>query len=61
MSRVETKVTASSASAAAVTVIIYVTGLVGVEVSGEVAAAAVTLIAAAAGYLAPHTPRPDHD
>ncbi|MFJ9558039.1 hypothetical protein ACIRPH_29900 [Nocardiopsis sp. NPDC101807] len=58
MSRIETKVTASTAGAAAVTVIVFLAGLLGVEVPAEVAAAAVTLVAAAAGWLAPHTPRP---
>ncbi|PRX95557.1 hypothetical protein [Allonocardiopsis opalescens] len=54
---IETKVTAAGLSAAAVTLIIYLAGLFGVEVPETAAAAAVTLVAAAAGYLAPHTRR----
>ncbi|WP_017599189.1 hypothetical protein [Nocardiopsis lucentensis] len=53
----EKKVTAAGASGAAVTVLIYVAGLFGLDVPEVVAAAAVTLVAAAAAYLAPHTRR----
>ena len=55
--RPEAKVLAAGISAAATTLIIFVAGLFGLEVPAEVAAAAVTVVAAVAGYLAPHTRR----
>ena len=55
--RPETKVVAAGVAGAAVTLIIYVAGLFGLEVTETVAAAAVTVVAAVAGYLAPHTTR----
>ncbi|TQN26083.1 hypothetical protein FHX37_4621 [Haloactinospora alba] len=59
MARIEKKVTASTASAAAVTVLVFVAGQLGMDVQQDVAAAAVTLVAAGAGWLAPHTKRPE--
>ncbi len=56
--RPETKVLAAGVGGAAVTIIVFVAGLLGLEVPAEVAAAAVTVAAAVAGYLAPHTTRP---
>lgn len=55
--RPETKVLAAGVSGAAVTLIVFVAGLFGLEVPAEVAAAAVAVVAAVAGYLAPHTDR----
>jgi putative flippase GtrA len=53
----EAKILAAGLSAAAVTLIIFIASLAGLEVPAEVAAAAVTVVAAVAGYLAPHTRR----
>ncbi|MFC7330828.1 hypothetical protein [Marinactinospora rubrisoli] len=58
MARIETKVAVATVSGAAVTVLVYIAGLFGLDVPETVAAAAVTLLAGLAGYLAPHTPRP---
>lgn len=55
--RPEKKVAAATVSGAAVTLIIFIAGLFGLDVTAEVAAAAVTVVAAVAGYLAPHTGR----
>lgn len=55
--RPEAKVVAATVSGAAVTLIIFIASLFGLEVPAEVAAAAVTVVAAVAGYLAPHTRR----
>lgn len=55
--RPEAKVLAAGVSGAATTLIIFIAGLFGLEVPAEVAAAAVTVVAAVAGYLAPHTRR----
>lgn len=55
--RPEKKVMAAGIGGAAVTLIIFIAGLFGLEVPAEVAAAAVTVAAAIAGWLAPHTPR----
>lgn len=55
--RPEAKVVAATVSGAAVTLIIFITSLFGLDVPAEVAAAAVTVVAAVAGYLAPHTTR----
>lgn len=55
----EKKVTAASVSGAAVTVLVYVAGLVGHDLPATVAAAAVLLVASAAAWLTPHTRRPD--
>jgi len=56
--RPEAKVLAAGVGGAAVTLIVFIAGLFGLEVPAEVAAAAVTVVAAVAGYLAPHTNRP---
>lgn len=53
----EKKVTAAGVSAAAATLIIFITGLFGLEVTAEQAAAAVTVVAFVAAYLTPHTRR----
>jgi hypothetical protein len=55
--RPEAKVIAATVSGAAVTVLVFVASQFGLEVPEAVAAAAVTLVAAVAAYLAPHTRR----
>lgn len=55
---IEKKVTAATLAGAVVTILIWLLRLVDVEVPPEVAAAVTTVLAAAAGYLAPHTDRP---
>jgi hypothetical protein len=55
----EKKVTAAALAGASVTIIIWILRLANVDVPAEVAAAITTILAAAAGYLAPHTHRPD--
>ena len=55
--RPETKVLAAGVAGAATTLIIFIASLFGLEVTEVVAAAAVTVVAAVAGYLAPHTRR----
>lgn len=47
------KVAAGGAAGAAVTVIVFVAGQLGLEVPPEVAAALVTLISTGAGYFKP--------
>lgn len=47
------KVSAAAAGGAAATVAVYVAGLFGVEVPGEVAAAAATLLGFVFGWLTP--------
>ena len=53
----EKKVIAATVSSGAALLIEFIAGLLGLEVPAEVAAAAVTVVAAVAGYLAPHTSR----
>ncbi|MEV2274023.1 hypothetical protein AB0I72_00425 [Nocardiopsis sp. NPDC049922] len=55
--RPEKKVTVATASAAAVTVLVFATSQFGMDVPETVAAAAVTLVVFVAGWLAPHTRR----
>ncbi|GAA1455759.1 hypothetical protein [Nocardiopsis tropica] len=55
----EKKVTAAGLTGAAVAVLIWAAGLAGLDLPAEVAAGIVALVAAAAGWLAPHTRRPD--
>ena len=55
----EKKVTAAALAGATVTIIVWILRLANVEVPAEVAAAITTILAAVAGYLAPHTHRPD--
>jgi hypothetical protein len=55
----EKKVTAATLAGAIATILVWVLHLAGVDVPSEVAAAITTVLAAIAGYLAPHTHRPD--
>ena len=55
----EKKVTAATLAGAIVTIVIWILRLAHVDVPPEVAAAITTILAAVAGYLAPHTHRPD--
>jgi hypothetical protein len=55
----EKKVTAATLAGAIATILIWILQLTGVDVPAEVAAAIATLLAAVAGYLTPHTPRPE--
>ncbi len=55
----EKKVTAATLAGAIVTIAIWVLHLTGVDVPAEVAAAITTVLAGVAGYMAPHTFRPD--
>ncbi|MEV5748791.1 hypothetical protein AB0L00_13325 [Actinoallomurus sp. NPDC052308] len=55
----EKKVTAAAIAGAVVTIVVWILRLSHIAVPAEVAAAATTLLSAAAGYLAPHTHRPD--
>jgi hypothetical protein len=55
----EKKVTAAAIAGALVTIIVWILRLSDIDVPAEVAAAATTLLSAVAGYLAPHTHRPD--
>lgn len=54
------KVVAGGAAGAAVTIIVWGAGLLGVEVPAEVAAAAVVLVTFAAGYIVPDAARGKH-
>jgi uncharacterized membrane protein YjjP (DUF1212 family) len=54
----EKKVTAATLAGAIVTILIWILRLANIDVPAEVAAAITTLLAAVAGYLAPHTHRP---
>jgi uncharacterized membrane protein len=56
---IEKKVTAAALAGAVVTIAIWILHMFDVEVPSEVAAAITTVLAAVAGYLAPHTNRPD--
>jgi hypothetical protein len=55
----EKKVTAATLAGAVVTILVWVLKLAGVDIPVEVAAAITTILVAVAGYLAPHTHRPD--
>jgi len=55
----EKKVTAATLAGAVVTILVWVLHLTGVDIPSEVAAAITTVLAAVAGYMAPHTHRPD--
>jgi hypothetical protein len=55
----EKKITAATLAGAIVTIVIWILRLAHVDVPPEVAAAITTILAAVAGYLAPHTHRPD--
>jgi hypothetical protein len=55
----EKKVTAATLAGAIVTILIWILHLTGVDIPSEVAAAITTVLAAVAGYMAPHTHRPD--
>lgn len=59
MRPLETKFTAATISGAAVLVVVYVAGLLGLDLPEAVAEAAVFLVMSAAAYLAPHTRRED--
>lgn len=59
MKQIEKKVAGGATAGAAVTVLVFLAGLVGLDMPAEVAAAVVTVVAAVVGYLIPHTPRPD--
>ena len=48
------KVVASTLSGAVVTILVWVVGLFGVTVPGEVGAAMVTVVGGIAGYVVPH-------
>jgi hypothetical protein len=55
----EKKVTAATLAGAIATILVWVLHLFGVDMPSEVAAAITTVLAAVAGYMAPHTHRPD--
>jgi hypothetical protein len=55
----EKKVTAAVTAGAIATILVWILNLAGVNVPPEVAAAITTILAAVAGYLAPHMHRPD--
>lgn len=55
----EKKVTAATLAGAIVSITVWLLHLTGVDIPAEVAAAITTVLAAVAGYLAPHTHRPD--
>jgi hypothetical protein len=55
----EKKVTAATLAAAVTTIVIWILRLFDIEVPAEVALAISTVVVAIAGYLAPHTHRPD--
>ncbi len=55
----EKKVTAATLAGAVATILVWILHLAGVDVPSEVAAAIATVLAAVAGYFAPHTHRPD--
>src|SRR5690606_6899070 len=57
VARVEKKVAAAGVSGAAVTVRVYVAGLLGLEMPAEVAAAVVTVVSAVVACVVPHTSR----
>jgi hypothetical protein len=55
----EKKVTAATLAGAIVTILIWVLRVAGIDIPAEVAAAITTILATVAGYVAPHTHRPD--
>jgi len=55
----EKKVTAAALAGAIATILVWILNLAGVDMPAEVAAALTTILAAVAGYMAPHTHRPD--
>ena len=55
----EKKVTAAALAGAVATILVWILHLTGIDIPPEVAAAITTILAAVAGYLAPHTHRPD--
>jgi hypothetical protein len=55
----EKKVTAATLAGAIVTILIWVLHLAKIDIPPEVAAALTTIFVFVAGYLAPHTHRPD--
>jgi hypothetical protein len=55
----EKKVTAAALAGAVATILVWILHLTGVDIPPEVAAAITTILAAVAGYMAPHTHRPD--
>ena len=55
----EKKVTAATLTGAIATIAVWVLHLAKVDIPPEVAAAITTVVAAVAGYMAPHTHRPD--
>ena len=55
----EKKVTAATLAGAIVSIAVWIMHLTGIDIPAEVAAAITTVLAAVAGYLAPHTHRPD--
>ncbi|HEY0538044.1 MAG TPA: hypothetical protein VGD53_06730 [Actinoallomurus sp.] len=55
----EKKVTAATLAGAIATILVWILHLTGVDIPSEVAAAMTTVLAAVAGYMAPHTHRPD--
>jgi hypothetical protein len=55
----EKKVTAATLAGAIATILVWILHLAGVNIPPEVSAALTTILAAVAGYLAPHTHRPD--
>jgi hypothetical protein len=55
----EKKVTAAALAGAIATILVWILHVAGVDIPPEVSAALTTVLAAVAGYLAPHTHRPD--
>ncbi|MDN3355063.1 hypothetical protein [Actinomadura sp. DC4] len=55
----EKKVTAAALAGAISTILVWVLHLAGVDMPAGVASAITTVLAAVAGYMAPHTHRPD--
>jgi hypothetical protein len=55
----EKKVTAATLAGAIVTILIWILHLAHIKIPAEVATALTTIIVFVAGYLAPHTHRPD--
>ena len=55
----EKKVTAATLAGAIATVLVWILHLIGIDIPAEVSAALTTILAAVAGYFAPHTHRPD--
>ena len=55
----EKKVTAATLAGAIATILVWILHLAGVNIPPEVSAALTTVLAAVAGYMAPHTHRPD--